>query len=74
MNNNNSVLEVFSDRLKDLMFEKGLNISKFSQEIGIPDSTISDWINKKRRPIIDNLPKIALFFGVTTDYLLGLEN
>ena len=74
MNNDNSVLEVFSDRLKDLMFEKGLNISKFSQEIGIPDSTISDWINKKRRPIIDNLPKIALFFDVTTDYLLGLEN
>ena len=74
MNKNSNVMEIFADRLKDLMFEKGLNITMFSKEIGIPDSTISDWLNKKKRPIIDNLPKIALFFGVTTDYLLGLED
>ena len=74
MRKENSVMEIFVERLKDLMFEKGLNISSFSKESGIAASTISDWLNKKSRPIIDSLPKIAIFFGVTTDYLLGLEN
>ena len=56
------------------MSEKGLNISKFSQEIGIPDSTISDWLNTKTTPSMFNIVKIATFFKVSTDYLLGLEN
>ncbi len=74
MNKDSGVIEIFSERLKDLMSEKGLNIKDFSKGVGIPRSTISDWLLMKRRPIIDNLPKIALFFGVSTDYLLGLEN
>ena len=74
MRKENSVMDIFVERLKDLMFEKGLNISSFSKECGIATSTLSDWLNKKSRPIIDALPKIAIFFGVTTDYLLGLEN
>lgn len=74
MNKDYSVIEIFSERLRDLMNDKGLNIEKFSKSIGIPRSTISDWLLKKKRPIIDNLPKIALFFKVSIDYLLGLEN
>ena len=68
------VKDVFAERLRNLIDEKGLNYQKFSTEIGIPNSTISDWLNKKKTPTIENIPKIALFFGVTTDYLLGLEN
>ena len=71
---NYSVKEIFAERLKNLIDEKGLNFQKFSKEIGIPNSTISDWLNKKTTATIENIPKIALFFGVTTDYLLGLEN
>lgn len=69
-----NVQEVFVERLKDLMNEKGLNIEKFSKSAGIPRSTISDWLLKKTSPTIHNLPKIALFFKVSIDYLLGLEN
>lgn len=71
---NYSVKDIFAERLRNLIDEKGLNFQKFSKEIGIPNSTISDWLNKKTTATIENIPKIALFFGVTTDYLLGLEN
>ena len=63
---------IFSKRLKYLMEEKNLNIKEFSQKIGIPDSTISDWLLKKRTPKIENIPKIATFFNVSTDFLFGL--
>ena len=69
-----SIKEIFADRLKELLDEKGLNAKTFSIKIGIPKSTISDWLLLKRTPKIDNIPKIALYFGVSTDYLLGLEN
>ena len=59
---------VFVERLKELMSEHN------SEKIKIPDSTISDWKFKKTTPNMFNIVKIALFFGVTTDYLLGLEN
>ena len=35
----------------------------------IPASILADDVVK-----IDNIPKIAIYFGVTADYLLGLEN
>ena len=74
MENKKSVKEIFAERLKGLIDDNGLNIQKFSKELSIPVSTISDWLNKKTTATIENIPKIALFFQVTTDYLLGLEN
>jgi transcriptional regulator with XRE-family HTH domain len=32
------------------------------------------WIKNKAEPDLETLKKIALYFNVTTDYLLGLEN
>lgn len=69
-----SVKEIFAERLKELLEEKGLSAKNFSIEVKIPNSTINDWLLLKRTPKIDNIPKIALYFGVSTDYLLGLEN
>ena len=68
------VQQIFVERLKDLMADKKLNIQKLSNNIKIPSSTISDWLNKKTTPNMYNIVKMALFFEVSTDYLLGLEN
>lgn len=66
--------KIFSERLKDLINEKGLNNQKVSDLTGIPRTSISNWINGRRTVQIEALVQLALFFGVTTDYLLGLEN
>ena len=70
----NEVLDIFSERLQELMAEKHLNIKDLSSVIKIPRSTINSWTLKKRSPKIDYLCTVAHFFGVTTDYLLGLED
>lgn len=66
--------EIFAERLKDLIAEKGLNNQKLSDLTGIPRTSISNWLNGRRTVQIEALAKIALYFGVTTDYLLGIEN
>ena len=62
-----------NDRIKDLRLESNLLQSDFEQ-IGISASTLSDY--EKDGSTIPSyvIPKLAEFFGVTTDYLFGLTN
>ncbi len=66
--------KIFAERLKDLISEKGLNNQKLSELTGIPRTSISNWINGRRTVQIEALTTLAIFFEVSTDYLLGLEN
>lgn len=65
---------MFKEILLDLLKEKGLNQRQFSQKTGIPVTTISGWINANRLPDYNALIKLRLFFDVSADYLLGLED
>lgn len=43
-------------------------------QVGISDSAIGFWEQNKRVSNIEAVMKLALFFGVSIDYLAGLEN
>lgn len=45
-----------------------------AEEIGTTKSTISRYENNKREPKKHFIEKTADYFGVSTDYLLGLTN
>lgn len=59
------------NRIKDLRQRNGLTQATLASHLGIAQNTLSYWENGKFE--IDNasLCKIADFFHVTTDYLLG---
>ena len=59
--------EIF-ERLLQL---KGVTAYKVSKETGISQQTFSKWKNKVSTPKIDKLQKIADYFGVSIDYLMG---
>lgn len=44
---------------------------RLSKETGIKEASISRWKNSSELPSIENLVKIADYFNVSTDYLLG---
>ena len=67
-------MEIFAERLKDLREEKGLSLSQLAREIGVSHVAILRWENNTRIPNIESLKILANYFGVTTDYLLGLED
>ena len=60
-------------KIADLRKKKGLNQKEFGKLIGAAQNTVCNWENGKREPDNDTLIKIADFFGVTTDYLLGTK-
>lgn len=64
----------FKERLKEIRLEKELSQSKLAEKLGVDFRTISNWENGVRKPDIDKLVEIAKSLGVTTDYLLGVDD
>lgn len=58
-------------RIKELRNEKGITLKKLGEILNLGESTMSMYENQKRSPDYDTLLKIAEFFNVSTDYLLG---
>ncbi|MFP7171914.1 helix-turn-helix domain-containing protein [Terribacillus halophilus] len=57
------------DRLKKLCDEQGISVNKLEEKIGLGKNTLYSW--KKKIPTGANLIKVAEYFNVSTDYLLG---
>lgn len=58
-------------RLKALRENRGLSQKGLGEEIGVSDVMISMYEQGKKNPSIDTITKMANFFGVSVDYLLG---
>ena len=46
---------------------------QLAKRLGAAKQTVSNWDNDNIQPSIEMLARLARIFGVTTDYLLGLE-
>ena len=66
--------EIFCQRLKELRLEKELTQTDVAKVMNITYNTICFWEKGRSSPNISELKKLAQFFNVSTDYLLGLEN
>lgn len=60
-------------KIRELRKERNLTMKKLGESIGVAESTISLYETGKRQPDNEMLKKIADFFNVSTDYLLGRE-
>lgn len=69
--------EIWVERIKNLLEERGMSQKELAEKCGTTPSTISDWIGKKKKGQDQREPKIWGFktvadaLGVSTDYLLG---
>lgn len=61
-------------RIKELRTAHGLTQVDFAKSLSVSKQAVSNWENNNIQPSIDMLLKIADYFGVTTDYLLGRSN
>lgn len=59
------------NRLKFLRNEKGENLEKIAKFLDVSIQTISNYENEKREMTPDTIIKLAEYFNVSTDFLLG---
>ncbi len=67
-------MEILGRRLKELRAEKGLTQQQVTEHFQISRVTYLRYEKGQREPSLEMLVGFARFFGVTTDYLLGLES
>lgn len=60
------------ERVKQLCEANGTTFAALERELGFSESSIRKWVTSS--PATDKLQKVADYFHVTTDYLLGREN
>lgn len=65
---------LFKERLRELRQEKGIGQKALAKQIDISHGAISLWENGQREPTMSNLIVLAKYFGVSVDYLIGLED
>lgn len=72
-------MSVFSERIKALRAEKGRTMREVATEIGLMGeeinySTISRYEAGKTKPSVDDIRKLAYYYNVSADYLVGLTD
>lgn len=65
-------MKLFAERLKELL--QGESVNSLSKKIGIPQQTLSRYILCQREIGLENLCKIASYFDVDLDYLVGRKD
>lgn len=64
----------FKDRLKELREERELSQDKLAKAIKTYQQAIARWENGIVLPDTQTVIQLAIFFDVSTDYLLGLSD
>lgn len=65
---------IFSERLRYLIDSSEINIKDLASELGLSPSALGNYVRGYREPDFEILVRIAGYFQVTTDYLLGYDN
>ena len=56
-----------------LMAERGLTAYRVSMDTGVSQATLSDWKRGRSTPKLPKLQKLADYFGVSLEYLMGAD-
>ena len=67
-------INMFGKRLKELRIEKGMTQQQLAEVLGVDRTAVMKWELGERETNFGMLIKIAKYFQVTTDYLLGVSD
>ena len=60
-------------RIMELCRDRGITVTKLAEDVGLSDSLIRKW-KSAGSPSISKIRKIAEYFGVSVDYLIGMSD
>ena len=64
---------MLNEKIKELRLSYKLNQVEMAKALGVSKQCVSNWENDNVLPSIEMLVKIAKFFNVSSDYLLGIK-
>lgn len=67
-------MKELADRLKELRKENNISLMTLGKAIGVSDVAVMKWEKNLSEPTASNIKNLAIYFDVSSDYLLGIEN
>ena len=67
-------MKKFSVILKKLRKDRGISAKELAEKVGVHSSTILTWEKGKGKPNLVKLIKLADFFKIKLDQLIGLQD
>ena len=61
------------NRIRELRESRGIPQKVLAIDLGVTQATVSNWESEAKAPSNSRARKIATYFGVTVDYLLGYD-
>lgn len=65
---------MLNEKIRELRMAMNISQVELGNELGVSKQSVSNWENDNILPSVDMLVKIAKFFHVSCDYLLGLTS
>lgn len=65
---------LLGQRLKNLREERGLTQAQVASQLGLNSVTYLRYEKAQRQPPLSVVADIAMFYDVTVDYLLGIDD
>lgn len=65
---------MFTERFNELLKSRSINAVTLAKELGVPKSIVYEWKSGVRDPSLENMLRIADYFGVSLEYLTGRED
>lgn len=62
--------DVLAKNLKKYILKSGKDRSTIAEDLDLPYSTVTDWVNGKKYPRIDNIEKLAGYFNISKSELI----
>lgn len=62
--------DILAKNLRKYISESGKDRTTVAEDLGFPYSTVTDWVNGKKYPRINNIEKIAEYFNVSKSELI----
>lgn len=59
------------EKIRTLLKKHNISGAKMSRELGFSNAVFSQWKNKKQKPSLDSIKKIAEYFGVPMEYFFS---
>ena len=59
------------DRILGLIEKNNITAKQLTKQLGVNQSTVSEWKKHKTKPSVEHVRKMADIFGVSTDYIIN---
>ena len=66
-------MKAFAERLMEMRKERGLSQATVAKDLGVSLGIVCYWETNKSDPTASNIAKVARYFNVSSDFLLGLS-